>query len=193
MVAATLVYHRYAFLLHTAIVHDIALGTFADGNDMVSLLACAMELPLIQSAVYRWVVFRVAQEDKVVYGDHRRYAGASQSFGQFTAQSGKQCHLVALQVVHYAVRAPPVGSDAVPESALLSIATMRIDEAQVPRGADTLSQMVMPSVGGIEQQFATVSHTGIHICHQSAAVIAQSSGIPYYTLGVISYSCHISK
>ena len=51
------------------VFHDVALRTFADGDDMVSLAEGMTELPGVDLRVNPVIVLWVAQENQVVDGD----------------------------------------------------------------------------------------------------------------------------
>ena len=80
------------------IVENVATGTLADGNDVVGLAERLTEFTGIDAGVEPAVVLRVAQEDKVVDGDHGADSRPPDAYGQFARETVEQLHAVAQQV-----------------------------------------------------------------------------------------------
>ena len=84
-----------AALVNMAQLHDVALGTLADGNDVVGLADGLPELPCIDLRVNPMVELGVAEEDEVVDGDHTGDAALTDADGQFAGKAVVELDAVA--------------------------------------------------------------------------------------------------
>ncbi len=87
-----------AALVNMAQLHDVALGTLADGNDVVGLADGLPELPCIDLRVNPMVELGVAEEDEVMDGDNALDAAAPDAHGQLTGKTMKELYAIALQL-----------------------------------------------------------------------------------------------
>jgi hypothetical protein len=89
-----------------AVMDDVALGTLGDGDDEVGLFQRSAELPGIDLPVYPFVVFGMAEEDEVMYGDNRLYATLADADGKFPAESMIELDAIAKEITDDAEGAP---------------------------------------------------------------------------------------
>ena len=102
----------YLVFSHTSQLHDVALGTLADGNDVVGLLQRLTELPGINLRVRPMVELGMTQEDKVVDGHHAADATLPDAYRQLTRQPMIELHTIMSQVLYHARHTPPCSSHA---------------------------------------------------------------------------------
>ena len=74
---------------------------------MVGFLDGLQKFPGIYLRVYPMVVFRMAQENQVVYGHHAADICLADAKGQFATQSVIDLYLVPLQVFYQTLGSPP--------------------------------------------------------------------------------------
>ena len=157
---------------------NVTAGTLADSNNGVGLAESLPKLPLINLRVQPMVVFRVAQEDEVVNGDHATDAGTPQPHGQLARQPVIDGDAVGLQVVYDAARAPP---------GLAQRSRVPLGVAEV-HPLDYLStQLVTPFVRSIEAQLHVAVAEPYQVVDQRTSVATQSCSVAHDALGVNTY------
>ena len=103
---ARLVDDTDATLIDIPVFDDVALCTFADGDDVVGLAKRLTELPGIDLRVEPVVVLRMTQEDEVVYGHHTLDAALADANGKLAGESVVELNTVAKEILHDTVSAP---------------------------------------------------------------------------------------
>ena len=163
---------------NATVIHDVALRTFAYGDDAVGLFHGLAELPRIYQSVGTVVEFRVAHEDKVVYRYDCLDAPTLYPQRKLTRKTVEHVHLVAQQVGHDAFHAPQP----------LYLPALGIYKPDVPGLTYLRAQLLPALVGGIEPQLGIFTDNLREVVHQRASVASQSRSVAHYALCVESYS-----
>ena len=142
---AALIYHADALFGIVAILHDVALGAFANGDNAVGLFQRFVELPTVNQRVPPMVELRMAHKDKVVNGDNGVNACAFNAFGQFAREAMKHLYAIAQQVFHHAATSPRRLLQRV-------FRALGIHHAQVWRTFHLSGQVFSARIGCIKQQ-----------------------------------------
>ena len=158
-------------------MEDVALGTLADGDDMVGLAHRLTELPGVDLRVEPVVVLGMAQEDEVVDGDHTSDATAGDAHGQLARETVVEFDTVAAQAPEDAVAAP-VGLGETAQGQTAGVA-----RADIVAAHDLAPQVADAVVGGVE---AHLERQRREVVDERAGIAAQARGIAEGALGVVS-------
>ena len=142
---AALIYHADALFGIMAILHDVALGAFANGDNAVGLFQRLVELPTVNQCVPPMVELRMAHKDKVVNGYNGVDACVFNALGQFARQAMKHLYAIAQQVFHHAATSPRCLLQRV-------FRALGIHHAQVWRTFHLSGQVFSARIGCIKQQ-----------------------------------------
>ena len=176
MGSAGLVYYLDLTLRIVGEGHDVALGAFADGYDLVSLAACGEKFSFVEISVYALVIFWMAHEDEVVYGHDAFDATIFDAYGQFAGETMEDVHAVGYELLRDATMSPPV---------FLQAATrvFWIAKRDVVGLAYLCSQVFMPTVGGIQPEVKVWVTVGERV-DKRAPIVAQARVVAHDALGV---------
>ena len=140
-----MIYHADALFGIVAILHDVALGALANGDNAVGLFQRFVELPTVNQRVPPMIELGMAHKNKVVNGDNGVDACVFNALGQFARQAMKHLYAIAQQVFHHAATSPRRLFQRV-------FRVLGVHHAQVRRTFHLSGQVFSARIGCIKQQ-----------------------------------------
>ena len=173
---AALIYHANALFGIVAILHDVALGALANGDNAVGLFQRFVELPTVNQRVPPMVELGMAHKNKVVNGDNGIDACVFNAFGQFARQAMKHLYAIAQQVFHHAATSPRCLLQRV-------FRALGVHHAQVRRTFHLSGQVFSARIGCIKQQLC-VRVKVRKVVNQVSSIRSQARSVTHYAFGI---------